>query len=394
MTLTPPHIFEGLVTALGPISHSAGSNGITTEFRREKYRQLDGTSADVTEVSGNAMRGILRDAGMYYMCQLLGYGMPDETGKPRGLSVQAFHLLFSGGSLGGQTSRGLDIDFARQHRELIPLLSVLGAASGNQMLDGLVKIGFLRPICRETAHLIHPRWLWYAYDHILDIADQDGIVSGESDDADEEAFCSYVAALTGLPWPGVQPAANIESLNRRERRTAWLKIRNALPSTYALTDEIMGTRKDDEKNDKLRTMIAPDVRNLLDDERRQKSARKLEKGQEDVGRHQQMRYFTEVLAAGTRFYWYLQLDGDASTVEYEAFWSALGAWAASGSYVGGKSGTGYGKVAIHFQDWRKIKNLSLHSTEETGVSSPLGAEYRRHIETHADDIRRAMEGIQ
>jgi hypothetical protein len=393
MTLTPPHFFEGLVTALEPISHSVGSNGITTEFRREKYHQLDGTSADVTEVSGNAMRGTLRDAGMYYMCQLLGYGMPDESGKPRGLSVQAFHLLFSGGSLGGQTSRGLDIDFARRYRELIPLLSVFGAASGNQMLDGLMKTGFLKPICRETAHLIHPRWLWRAYDHVPEIADQMGVADGSDDEADEAAFCAYVAALTGLPWPGVQPA-NLENLTRRDRRAAWLKIRNALPSTHALTDEIMSTRKDDEKNNKLRTMIDSDVRNLLDDERRQKAAKKLEKGQADVGRHQQMRYYTEVLAAGTKFYWYLQLDGDASTVEYEAFWSALGSWAALGSYVGGKSGTGHGKVAIHFDDWRKIKNLSLHATEETGVGAPLGAEYCQHIEANADAIRNAIAEIQ
>jgi hypothetical protein len=393
MTLTPPHFFEGIVTALEPISHSAGSNGITTEFRREKYRQLDGTSADVTVIAGNAMRGMLRDAGMHYMCQLLGYGMPDESGKPRGLSVQAFHLLFSGGSLGGQTSRGLDIDFARRYRELIPLLSVFGAASGNQMLDGLMKTGFLKPICRETSHLIHPRWLWKAYDHVAEMSDQMGITDGTSDEGDEAAFCAHVVSLTGIPWPGVQPA-NLENLSRRDRKTAWLKIRNALPSTYSLTDEIMSTRKDDEKNDKLRPMIAPDVRKLLDDERRQNAAKKLEKGQTDVGRHQQMRYYTEVLAAGTKFYWYLQLDGDASTVEYEAFWSALGAWAANGSYIGGKSGTGHGKVAIHFDDWRSIKNLSLHATEETGIGLPLGAEYRRHIEANADAIRSAIAEIQ
>lgn len=388
----PPHFFEGLVTALEPISHSVGSNGVTTEFRREKYRQLDGSSADVAEVSGNAMRGMLRDAGMYYMCQLLGYGTPDESGKPRGLSLAAFHLLFSGGSLGGQTSRGLDIDFARRYRELIPLLSVFGAASGNQMLGGLLKAGFLKPICRETAHLIHPRWVWRSYGHVAEIADQMGLTDGGSDDADEAAFCSWVAALTGMPWPDVVPAST-EGMNRRDRNATWMKIRNALPSTYSLTDEIMSTRKDDEKNDKLRQIIHPAARHLLDVERHQKATQKPERGQTDVGRHQQMRYYTEVLAVGTKFYWYLQLDGDASNIEYEAFWSALAAWASSGSYVGGKSGTGHGKVSIHFSDWRRA-GVALHSVDETGVGVPLGTEYRRHIETNADAIRQAMEQIR
>lgn len=376
-----PIFFEGLVTALSPISHSAGSNGIHTQFRRQSYVQLDGTVEECPVVHG--LRGALRDVGMLAFLQRLGYGEPDETGKPRGLSVAAFDMLFSGGSLGGASSKGIDIDFARQQRKLIPLLSVFGAASGNQMLDGRCKIGFLKPICQETAHLIHPTWVYRAYVGVPNAADK---LWGETE---EDAFCQYWSALVDKPWPGVQPA-DLSSVSRRERWAWYEAIRGALPSMYDLTDQFMATRMDDKKRSRFELMMNSDTHKLLDDERRAKQDRKAEKGQSDVGRNQQMRYFTEVLSAGTCFHWYIELDSNITALEYEAFWSALGAWAQS-PYVGGKLGTGLGQVAVHFGQWRSV-DVQVQATEGA-VAAPLGAAYHRHIEEHGREIREVLDAI-
>jgi CRISPR type IV-associated protein Csf2 len=363
-----PHFFEGVITALEPISHSSGSNGITTEFRRERIVQTDGTPQMVPVLTGNAMRGMLRDAGMWHMCRSIGYGDIDEHGRPLGLSMAAFHMLFSGGSLGGATTQGLDVDFARQFRDLIPLLSVFGTAHGNQMLDGRCKIGFVQPICRETSHIIPPLWLWRSYPAVQSIS-----IDLLGDETDETVFSNAWSLATGIPW-SQSPVSISPSLCHEH----YQRVISVLPSVYDLLDEIMYTRKDDEKNDRLRMMISGDVRKLLDEERRQKAAKKAQKGQQDVGQHQQMRYYTEVLSPGTKMYWYLQIDGDATDIEYQAFMTSLETWAMS-PYIGGKSGTGHGKVAIDLDRWR------LH---------PIGTDYNRHLELKAEEIRQALNCIR
>src|SRR5690606_14632725 len=94
------YLFEGIVTAKSSISHNGGESlGIETKLRREKLVQPDGSVEEVPVLSGNGMRGLLRDRGMLHMCRSLGYGEPGEDGVPSGLTLSAFYFLFSGGSL-------------------------------------------------------------------------------------------------------------------------------------------------------------------------------------------------------------------------------------------------------------------------------------------------------
>ena len=147
------------MTALTSISHIGESYGINAKLRREKVVQPDGSVEEVPIISGNSLRGILRDRGMLHMLRCLGYGVDEETGKVRGLSLAAFYFLFSGGALTKVSGRGLDVDQARCWRDLIPLVAIFGGAMGNQIMPGKVNVGKAIPICRETAHLIPERFL-------------------------------------------------------------------------------------------------------------------------------------------------------------------------------------------------------------------------------------------
>jgi len=274
------------------------------------------------------MRGLLRDRGMWHMCGALGYGVNEETGEVTGLSLPAFHFLFSGGTLTSQAGRGLDVAEARRVRDLIPLVGLFGGAMGNQIMQGKLKVGKLLPVCRETAHLL-PEWC----------------LGGE------------------------------------------------VPSIYDYIQQEAFTRKDDEKNERLRQLIAPEVRALLEASQAEKAAKRgtlEEKPDSEVGQHQQMRYFVETLAAGTRFFWELALE-DVTDVEYDAFWTCLALFAKA-PYIGGKSGTGHGKVKIDFRDWMCIDPNRY--TTETMPGAPMGARYQEHLRDRGADIRELLASWQ
>jgi len=302
--------------------------GVTSYLRREKFIQPDGAVELIPVVSGNGMRGMLRDRGMWQMCRALGYGVNEQTGEVLGLSLPAFHFLFSGGSLTSVSTKGLDIDAARRVRALIPLVGLFGGAMGNQIMEGKLKIGKLLPICKEMAHLL-PAWC--------------------------------------LP---AQPQ-----------------------SFYEFSQQEAFTRKDDEHNEKLRQLIAPEVRGLLEASaaaKRERRGTKEEKPDDEVGQHQQMRYFVETLAAGTMFFWEIALE-DVTDVEYDAFWVTMAAFGQS-PYIGGKSGTGHGKVSINFKDWMVIDPNQAAVSRLPDV--PLGERYRQHLANQGQAIRELLGGWQ
>jgi hypothetical protein len=102
-----------------------------------------------------------------------------------------------------------------------------------------------------------------------------------------------------------------------------------------------------------------------------------------------MRYFVETLAAGTQFYWELSLD-DVTDLEFEAFAVTLAQFAKR-PYIGGKSGTGHGKVSLKFKDWLEI-NPRIVPTGQS-VSTPLGNRYKEHLEQQGDDIRELLNAL-
>lgn len=305
------YVFEGVVSALTSISHNGGErNGITTQLRREKFVQPSGRVEKVPVISGNSIRGILRDRGMFYMLQQLGYGV-NENGTVAGLSLNAFYFLFSGGALTSTGSGDLDISSYRKMKDLIPLIGLFGGAAGNAIMPGKLKIGKLIPICDETKHLIPERFIPEHVDSI---------------------------------WE------------------------------YCQTE--MYTRRDDEKNDKLRVMLpAGELKQI--------------KGESDIPveavdkkKPQQMMYHTETLSAGTQFFWKIIAE-DVTDVEFEALICTLLEFSKA-PYIGGKSAVGHGEIAIKMDRWIEIDSrVNLQGTE---VDVTLGKKYESHLKENKKAI--------
>lgn len=136
---------RGSITLLSPLSHIGESLGTDSYLAETTIVGPDGRPATCFSYSGNAFRGQLRDLGARYLLRRLG--------DPK-LGLESFHLLFSGGSIGGD--QHVDIDQARLMRRLLPFLSVFGGGVGQQILAGKLKIGAMWPLCRETQHLLPP----------------------------------------------------------------------------------------------------------------------------------------------------------------------------------------------------------------------------------------------
>ena len=236
------YVFEGVMTALSSISHIGGDSiGVTAKLRREKFVQPDHTVEEVPVLSGNGLRGMLRDRGMLHMCHALGLGSGDAA---KGLSVPAFHFLFSGGSLTSTAGKAVDLEGARRIRELIPLVGIFGGAMGNQIMPGKLKVGKAIPICSETQHLL------------------------------PEAYRNGVPTV----WSYCQEemyTRKDDAKNERYRPLLEARQRDLLEQADAL-------------------------------ERTAREAG--EDKVEATGAKQQMRYFVETFAAGTPFFWRLTLD--------------------------------------------------------------------------------------
>ena len=129
----------GLFTLRSPLSHIGESISTTSYLVQEPVLQLDGTVEEVFCYSGNAWRGQLRDLAAIYMLEHLG--------APR-VSLDVFHLLFSGGRIGGD--QVIDINQARIYRRTVPMLALWGGGVGNQILPGKIRVGNCYPLCREA----------------------------------------------------------------------------------------------------------------------------------------------------------------------------------------------------------------------------------------------------
>lgn len=284
-------IFEGVVTALSSISHNGGErNGITTQLRREKFVNTNGKVYEVPTISGNSIRGILRDKGMFDMCSKLGYGTDEKEGIIKGLPLQAFYFLFSGGALVSSGGSSLDVGYFRKLKSLIPLVSIFGGAMGNSIMPGKIKVGKLIPICKETQHIIPSRYLPEQVSTIWDYCQIEMFT--RKDDAKNDKYL---------------PIITKKELASKEKQM-----------------DIFGGAKNEEEIETIEKPQNP----------------------------QQMMYNIETLSAGTKFFWEIVLE-DVTNIELEAFLSALLQFQKT-PYLGGKSATGHGKISVEFDNWIKI----------------------------------------
>ena len=132
----------GTFTLRSPLSHIGETISTTAYLVEEPIHQPDGSVQPVFCYSGNAWRGQLRDLCAAYMLRHLDAKVP----------LDAFHLLFAGGAIGGDMI--VDVARAQAVREAIPMLALFGGGLNNQILAGQMQVSNCYPLCSETSHMM------------------------------------------------------------------------------------------------------------------------------------------------------------------------------------------------------------------------------------------------
>ena len=263
--------FKGNLTALSPIHHGGSEDYGTTKLILTLptviINPLTGKEEidNIPTIHGNAIRGYLRRLIMDDFLTQLDYELD---------SKKVYHFLFTGGILEALDSKdkgAINLSLKKEIRELIPPISLVGSALGNQMIQGKLKVGMADIVCAETKHYIEE---YFDYDF----------------------------------------------------------------SAYNLKGSDFGTRLDDLKEGKT---------------------------EEDEQAHQ-MKYEFETLIRGTKFTHEFILE-DCNSIEKACFHRMMSLWEER-PYLGGKSGTGYGKVRLDYQGIDDLTDISylnyLHDRKE------------------------------
>ena len=145
---------KGNLTALAPLHHGGSEDYGTTKLILALptviINPLNGEEEidNIPSIHGNAIRGMLRRLLMDDFLTLLDYKLD---------SKKVYHFLFTGGLLEALDSKdkgAINLDMKKEIRELIPPISLLGSALGNQMIQGKLKVLFADIVCKETEHYI------------------------------------------------------------------------------------------------------------------------------------------------------------------------------------------------------------------------------------------------
>lgn len=194
---------HGLFTLRSPLSHIGESLSTQTFLVQEPIIQPDGEIEEVFSYNGNAWRGALRDHAASYMLDRLGAEGDSHARVP----LDIFHLLFTGGRIGGDQS--IDIEQARRVRAAVPMLSMWGGGIGNQIMAGKMRVSNAYPLCVEALPALPERW----HDEATRLS-YSGITFDKSfsrmDDAKREDLRAYLpppeAALLDGPAKGKKKA--------------------------------------------------------------------------------------------------------------------------------------------------------------------------------------------
>jgi len=129
-----------------PLSHISESESTCSFLVQDPILQPDGEIEEVFAYNGNAWRGQLRDLSATYLLEKLGMKV----------DLDAFHLLFSGGKIGGDQS--IDIAKAKLMRKVVPHISIFGGGIGTQIMQGKLKVGSSYPLCVEALPVLHSQY--------------------------------------------------------------------------------------------------------------------------------------------------------------------------------------------------------------------------------------------
>ena len=296
----------GLFTLRSPLSHIGEAISTTTYLVQEPILQPDGSLEDVFCYSGNAWRGQLRDLAAQYMLDRLGAAaVPLET----------FHLLFSGGRIGGEMS--VDLGRARMWRRTIPMLALFGGGVGNQILAGKLRVSNCYPLCAEALPVL----------------------------GDEHQEAARARTYRGMTFE----------------------------KSFSRTDDA----KDDRLRPHLAAPVPANLLEAAEDgdptNTRKRGARGVRPIHDSEAAPDQMRMTSELLAAGVQLATEIDVL-DASEVELGALVSALHLFARS-PHIGGQSSRGHGHVRLDYtlHDLDTGESQPFLTVAETALLAPPAA---------------------
>lgn len=123
-------------TLTAPLSH-IGETASTGSY----FNMIQTSAGKLPVVTGNSIRGQLRDSMAKHLLDRLGIAVDKEV----------FNVLFSGGNVSNSMKN--DVARARQVREHFPMVSLLGGGLGTMIMSGKILVGFAYPICSESLEI-------------------------------------------------------------------------------------------------------------------------------------------------------------------------------------------------------------------------------------------------
>jgi len=94
-------------------------------------------------IAGNSVRGVIRRIVMRDFLERIGVNK-----ESWGVEKDMYHQLMTGGNITSSTAFE-DIELREKYIFLCPMIGLLGSAIGNMTIQGSMKTGALRPMCKE-----------------------------------------------------------------------------------------------------------------------------------------------------------------------------------------------------------------------------------------------------
>lgn len=203
-----------------PVSH-IGETASTGSY----FQTINTSGGRLPVITGNSVRGILRDKLAAHLLETIGMSVDKET----------FNVLFSGGNISGSTKN--DVQRAKQVREHFPMISLLGGGLGTMIMSGNLVSGFVYPVCRESEFItgIESDTSWHDLIDDIEFTRMDDAKNDKNSgiitdiDADQKAKAStqmrfsvqYLSAGTEM----VQNIVLLDSASEIEEAALWTAIK-------------------------------------------------------------------------------------------------------------------------------------------------------------------------
>jgi hypothetical protein len=282
------------------------------------------------------MRHGLREAAAY--ATLDAAGLLGE----REFSEASLRLMFSGGQITGSSGGSVKTDDYRAMVDTFPPLGILGGCAQNRSMPGRLTVDYALLICDESRGLL-PDWVaaW--------LAD----VRGESGTGDLrlESYRDHIEEVTRVRMDPVLDPAKRELLTDGAREAA---------QTRLLESELASEAKNAKAKDDAKSTMLP-------------------------------RSY-EVIAAGSLLWWGVEaiimdeLAEDTFDVMLAAF--------LSGACVGGKKGTGHGRIKP-VAGFSVPVGAPMESAQKIdSLGQRVGTLFQRHVADHSEDLAEFLRQVK